>query len=112
MSRELDRKIAEKVFGLHYPPEHQQHDDGWTFCNWSDGHPLRQYSELIQEAFLVVEKMREKYWEFQLGRDDNHWYCEFVLTQGGLNPIISQVEKMTFAPEAICRAALAALKDS
>jgi hypothetical protein len=99
MSRELDREVAEKIFGLHYPPEHQQRDNGWQWCNWSDGRPLCAYSQLIQGAWRVVEKMGQP---FYLEFSNGVWFAMFGDDLG--NGVMAPA-----APEAICRAALKAV---
>ena len=98
MSRELDREVAEKVMGWRIP-------ETWLYSEMGhDGEVLREvplYSSSIEAAWLVMEKMREKGWSFGCSciPTDDTWIANFG----------SIYISAPTAPEAICRAALAAL---
>ena len=109
MTRELDAEVAEKVMGWKpledsamYPNHGWAGSDGLFLCHAFDFEP----STDIAAAFQVVEKMRERGYEFSL--DSNTAGDK----QDGEPLWIASVGKwsrMGQTPsEAICRAALAA----
>lgn len=99
MSRELDAEVAEKVMG-------------WNKCDKFTNPLLRKvqlviigyphYSTDIAAAWLVVEKIPG--W-FALIKEEEGWKCEYEIETGEIDYVLWPT-----APEAICRAALAALK--
>ena len=62
-NREIDRLIAEKIFGLR--KERVTLDNGKRPTIWHDGEAggkLKKYSTDISAAWEVVEKIEEKIW--------------------------------------------------
>ena len=106
--REIDAMVAEKVMGLksRFIPDTNWavfQVDGWT------ERLVLDYSTNITDAFQVVEKMRERGYYFALIQHvGGTWGCEF--TDKGYE-LKGKVEDEKTAPEAICRAALAACKE-
>jgi hypothetical protein len=80
-----------------------------------DGAFLPAYSTDISAAFSVVERMREKDFHFELTAfDELHgktWDADFVLWDKNGNRLRRGNYECDSAPEAICRAALAAMAD-
>jgi hypothetical protein len=102
MSRELDREVAEKVMGLTIDPLVESE---WTYCFWSDGKRLPLYSSNIAAAWLVVEKMRERGCYFRYDDSNGPWALFGVEVWTRF-----WTAEADTAPEAICRAALSAVK--
>jgi hypothetical protein len=102
MTRELDREVAERVMGMNLGSTPSQRDESMEF--------VPDYSTSVDRAFLVVEKMRERGFKaFKLYQHPEplphtDWLAAFDMGGG---PYIGA----DTAPEAICRAALAALKE-
>lgn len=114
MSRELDAEIAEKVMQLSLMrwTNHPEHEPVLI----QDGAKIPQYSTNISDAWLVVEKMRERGWECRMEYrhfnefwDVFFWreYCDKERDESLDDFGQSQLEEL---PEAICRAALEAVK--
>jgi hypothetical protein len=124
--RELDRMVAERVFGHEVKlvtEEERDGPEGWDLQDVERRYPwrstlpsgevvggwasLRPYSSDIAAAFLVVERMQQDGWSFTL-RDDGRthgpaWEVDFV---GVLHDGWAQADT---APLAIARAAIHAL---
>jgi hypothetical protein len=93
--RELDALVAEKVMGWTKVGE-----NAWEAPNIK-GYPLLpRYSTDIATAWEVVEKIAQKWHDFNIGRHHGKWSI-------GWNYKGSVVDLKT-APEAICKAALLA----
>ena len=91
MMKDLDRRVAEEVFGLDDPL-------------WKE---IPLYSRTISDAWLVVEKMEGGEYQLYLvgpSKGSPVWKCWFTLWEPGIQ---SWHEGKT-APEAICKAALKA----
>ena len=98
--RELDALVAEKVMGLPGAAV-----GGWYNPNLLDGPP--PYSTDIAAAWEVVEKLLELGWHVDI---EDGW-C--VIVYGGRDgKADSEMEVGETAPEAICLAALEAVKAS
>ncbi|MCC2250048.1 hypothetical protein JUJ52_08720 [Virgibacillus sp. AGTR] len=95
-NRKIDQLVAEKVMGFEVR-NGQRAEDGKRFG-------IPSYSQKIEDAWQVVEKLDRKY-EFELTRfeDEDKWYCDLTNWNDDLRSIRS-VEKT--APLAICKAAL------
>ena len=134
MSRELDAEVAEKVMGTTLRFECDTYKIGYCdgvnkvrcgacgqrghgncygngvgaiMLKCADNCPSPSYSEDISAAFLVVEKMRERGFQFELIRFcDDQWRARFCDRTYVIDGVAASVDS---APEAICRAALAAL---
>ena len=122
MSRELDAKVAEKVMGLEVFTSRQD----WMqkgmphIAEWAESviypafwHPkfelatvVDPYSTDIKAAWEVVEKLGEDGWIVTLHRDFK-WYCD--LTWFTEDDTASTSVEANTLPEAICKAALAAV---
>lgn len=104
--RELDALVAEKVMGWRADGIGDDGyfwkgagSDGWHSDNWKP-------STDIAAAWAVVEKMATAEDEFRLAKfKDNPWGCTFRYFEGDRS-------SGDTAPEAICLAALAALKSA
>jgi len=105
MSRELDREVAEKVMGLTIDPLVESE---WTYCFWSDGKRLPLYSSDISAAFQVVEKMIEKGLSFECNATP-YEALFWIPGRAGENTKWRRCAAKSM-PEAICRAALSAVK--
>ncbi len=116
--REIDAQVAEKVFGKRWRVDrdpvgrinnYEIYEPGYV----RDWHPLPHYSSVIQDAWEVVEKMREKKWGLVLGLHGLFHGCnsaKFVTVDGSNEQRISKAEGET-VPLAICRAALSSVKE-
>jgi hypothetical protein len=98
--RELDKQIAEKVFGLETlddggPVACRQPRGSWALCPF--------YSTAISDAWQVVEAMQKRGYDFSL-QGSGYFYASFQC--GGKKTGRYWSEEM---PEAICLAALSAL---
>lgn len=112
MSRAIDALIAEHVFGCVIT--RSKHTDELMTCFDKDigNVPLLNYSTQIQDAWLVVEKMREKLkWSFSLDTfyRKKNYFCRFEKLNDEGFPHTSYDEVNQSAPLAICLAALKAL---
>jgi hypothetical protein len=124
MSRELDAEVAEKVMGWVKGPEKHQYDDLYD-CHWlyPNGDPTGWYwgcsnscfkpSTSISDAWRVVEEMGKRQLDVSI---DKSW-CTGYLVQFTNEPFGGPKELRVYgqgradtAPEAICRAALEAVK--
>jgi hypothetical protein len=103
-NRELNRLVAEKVMGLHVQFSNA-HGGDWTGTSIETGYArVLPYSTDISAAMKVVEKMRsEGYLVFIRGKET--WTVQF-------EGLVVANESATTLPEAICRAALAAIQGS
>ena len=111
-SRELDALVAEKVMGWERPS-----DPSWSYPAYMHDQPA--YSTSIADAWLVVEKLSDK-WEMNLrtilpARD---YVCEFKLVVKNKCIVDAQHpfehvwnNPVDTAPLAICLAALKAVGD-
>lgn len=126
---ELDAEIARRVFGhesatvvnANLPSKYRyMKTDCFTprkckelgYCPEGGCMDMPHYSTDIAEAWLVVEKMRERGWRFVV-RDGAERGVPYVVTLWGPHdgsPTIVHVDEGDTAPLAICRAALAALE--
>lgn len=124
MSRELDRRIAEGIFGKHVLVG----KSNTMSCDCKKDHVIeaRPYSTSISDAWLVVEKMKERLWLITLKCFDTSspiiagplkWTVFFENIPS--NPLkefreerISPIVYSDNVSEAICLAALAALAES
>lgn len=100
-NRELDAEVGLRIMGFK-PPR-----DGFQ-----NNYP--PYSSDIAAAFLVVEKMRERHFIWQGGHvipekaeNGMTMYAEFGYAPNGLTRTFTELASTL--PEAICRAALAAI---
>jgi hypothetical protein len=126
---ELDRLVATTVFGQMACSEYHYvrmgHIHGWTRNEPHADHSCypdqcpAQYSQLIQAAWMVVEKMRECGFRFSLFDAHTwidgplHYSANFtILTNDPHNPGFSRQAEALTAPHAICLAALAASKQA
>ncbi len=133
MTRELDAEVAEKVMEWDGTHDIERCDgDAWYSCcrncgatgqqeeilAWDFGDPPVPgcteppwYSHSIDKAWLVVEKMREMGWYSEIdnsGDDAVPWVWSFTKYNGA---DCATSPQCAIAPEAICRAALEAVKD-
>jgi hypothetical protein len=118
--RELDRLIAEKVFGWRNLEWHKANHDrrfyspeGWYGEGPDDKCFLAErYSTDIRDAWQVVEKLREGKLDVMLGTCDGGWHCR-IATDAGTPSFWREVadEVEDTAPLAICGAALETLAD-
>ena len=101
-NREIDAQVAEEVMGvefvrdgdrLYYP------DDG--MCEYRIEFYCPHYSSRIQDAWLVVEKL--KHMHPDVGLYDHGWVCTFS------GDVVCSMGTAT-APMAICLAALEAVR--
>jgi hypothetical protein len=118
-NREIDIKIAEKVFGAKVTFLNQQH--GWRIdyvtdkeeCNdpirtdWgNDGEKLKSYSTDLKAAWEVVEFFKDRIrFVLTMGEMPSKFYSNVVIHLGMGNFKEYQAEANT-APEAICLAIL------
>lgn len=132
MSRELDREVAEIVFGQGGIVQIRKisgkgvtPDIGTTRpYETADGRKLvaakaiPNYSTSMEAAMLIVESMKNRPhyvgFEFSDRQTENlsptetgKWYAGFCVGTGSYNPVAAET-----LPEAICRAALAAVRSS
>jgi hypothetical protein len=126
---DLNAQVATKVMGweLHHVPEHPDPAIRWQWNHpehpeWRRGlpclHPL-PYSTSIADAWLVVEKMRRRGWYYYAIQDwtDSPSAKDLGTTRAcfGCHPKGQRAKVVEgygdTAPEAICRAALAAVED-
>lgn len=71
--RELDEKIATSLMSYEYLPDHPTHK--WRQGNVYEFSPPR-YSTDIADAWMVVEKMRERgYYVFEISVDGTNEYA-------------------------------------
>lgn len=97
MSREIDIKIAEHVFGYEIGPDGRARKD--RTYKWSFVPP---YSTNIADAWLVVEKMRESELYLKLEDFSAGFRCEFITCDCELEGMARKYQ----APMSICIAAL------
>lgn len=124
--RELDALIAERVMGIApeewryrcYVERHER-DEAWCYhCRALigdaevDGRIPQPYSTRIEDAWLVVEKMRADGWRVRLDDEPEGWGAWFRRGHDPIDPMIPLYEgdvRLASMPHAICLAALAAL---
>lgn len=130
-AKDLAREVAEEVMGWRQiktkastygglvPHNHwylaatpdPQGDGYWTHHKTADEYPRHSHSEHwhpdtdISDAWLVIEKMRERGYSYTLYEFDGKHYCRFTLTDEERGAIHTKS-----AAESICRAALAAVR--
>ena len=119
--RELDVAIAERVMGL-VPCQSEQHELGAKFyaerpCHAQPDSPTKGgetslYSTDIGAAMQVVERLRASNWYVTLSNGDERagkeWFVEFLRSDGKY--LYNGEADCDSLPEAICRAALKAVK--
>jgi hypothetical protein len=107
--RELDALVAVKVFDWHAGVAHASSKTTPPYS------AMKEYSAKIEDAWLLVEKMREKGWTLELNnwaRGCGQWFAVFMN-----EPVYGEEEDRIdgcadTAPLAICRAALLAVSSS
>lgn len=103
---DIDAEIARSVFGVKSITVRSLRAYDTTSDEW--GIMIPAYSEFIQDAWLVVEKMQSLGYGcgvFTAGLD--LWHCSFDPGDGGV-----VLAEAPIASLAICRAALAAIASS
>lgn len=101
--RDLDRAVAEKVFGIESPAARAILTIQETY--------LRAFSGSIFEAWLVMEKMRERGWDSRIEQARVGWGVRFFRSVPFEERLtVGQAVELS-APEAICRAALRAIEE-
>lgn len=99
-NHEIDKLVAEKVLGWTKPPGTSVLKPMWVAPPMGTVYPeLPKFSESIQDAWLIVEKLKEKYL-FRLTQSlEGKWWADFN-------------DKRVYhdsAPMSICMAALKAV---
>ena len=113
-TRDLEAKIAEEVFGIEVISD----VSGPVYVHGALMLPVSMYARSISDAWLVVERMAEVEWRMHLSDEranvnyDNlfipGWACTFYNED---HCYLGSTVTVDTAPEAICRAALVALRD-
>lgn len=106
-SRELDKLVAEKVFGYEVVQHNQVGRPDWHYKLDGALVLLPQYSKHIASAWLVVEKLRSTSLAMGLAVGTNYDNKWFVADYGG-----AKLSAGDTAPHAICLAALKAVGDT
>ena|SRR3990167_8352564 len=92
MAVDLDREIANKVFG--FECDRIKPNAGDSLCNFC--YPM-SYSSKIDNAFQVVEKMLKDGWSYEIGGSGEYHHCRF-----GVGETVYEES----LPMAICKAAV------
>lgn len=98
-NHEIDALVAEKIMGwkdTHLSPRHYTGNRYWGINTEGKKDIVPTYSENMQQAWQVVEKMGGF---VQLTHENDKWYCGFT--------VVDSVDAPT-PTEAICKAALLA----
>lgn len=104
-NQEINKEIAEKVMG--WKDGKHPHDD-FLNSGWGGGYVFSPSTD-ISDAWLVVEKMREKGFWFDLNNGEgDSWDANFE--EKTLIAELHSVRGEKSAPLAICKAALKAIE--
>lgn len=116
--RSLDREVATRVLGWRQLPD-RNGGTRWVQPGLPDEFnllacPLEppSFSESIADAWLVVERMREKGWHLDLGASGRRDTVNAHFSRWTSSKLLSGDAGSDSAPEAICRAALQAVGEA
>jgi hypothetical protein len=97
---DFEREAAARKWWDEHPSVHKDHHLGTLKI-------YQPYSSSIEAAMRVVDKMRERDWYVEIANMSTEWFVNFIYD---INERIDCPAQARLLPEAICRAALAAIE--